>query len=70
MVNTPLNNSRIERFFKTIKYEYLNDWTFKNIKDVKYHVDYFIDFYNKTRLHQNLKLSTPNKTDNLDEKCS
>ena len=70
MVNTPLNNSRIERFFKTIKYEYLNDWTFKNIEDVKYHVNYFIEFYNERRIHQNLKQLTPNKVDILDEKCS
>lgn len=70
MVNTPLNNSRIERFFKTIKYEYLNDYTFKDIEDVKYHVDYFVKFYNEKRIHQSLKLLTPNKIVEAYEKCS
>ncbi len=58
-VNTPKNNSRIERFFKTIKYEYLNDYIFEDIEDVRRHVDYFIKFYNERRIHQSLGWKTP-----------
>jgi len=59
MVNTPKNNSRIERFFKTIKYEFLNDYRFRDIEDVKLYVDYFCEFYNEKRIHQSLKYENP-----------
>lgn len=67
MVNTPKNNSRIERFFKTIKYEFLNDYKFRDIEDVKLYVDYFCKFYNEKRIHQSLGYGSPNdfKVENI-----
>ena len=39
--------------------EYLNDYKFNDINDVKIHVDYFIDFYNNRRIHQSLEFNKP-----------
>ncbi|MEF3253999.1 MAG: integrase core domain-containing protein [Deferribacterales bacterium] len=51
--------SSIESFFKKIKYEYLNGYRFNDMEDVRYHVDYFIRFYNERRIHQSLGYLEP-----------
>ena len=54
-----LDNIFIERFWRSIKYEYLNLKEYESIKELYEDVKEYIDWYNKKRLHQSLKYKTP-----------
>lgn len=56
-----LDNIYIERFWRTIKYEYLNLWYFENVSDFKEQVKWFINKYNSDRGHQSLQDRTPDQ---------
>ena len=54
-----IDNIVIERFFRTLKYEeiYINDY--RNIKDLRFGICRFMDFYNFNRFHSALKYKKP-----------
>lgn len=54
------DNSRTERFFRSLKYEkiYLNEYT--GPRDLRQDVRSYMAFYNMERPHQSLKNATPN----------
>lgn len=54
-----LDNIFIERFWKTIKYEYLNIWVFEGGNDLKEKIHWFIQKYNSDRGHQSLNDQNP-----------
>ena len=53
------DNAVAETFFKTIKYEELNDYKFESIQHVKKVVTEYIHWYNHHRIHQSLGYLTP-----------
>ena len=54
------DNAVAESFFKTIKYESLNRYNFKSIKELKKVVFKYIEhWYNRMRLHSSLGYKTP-----------
>ena len=54
-----LDNVFIERFWRSIKYEYLNLKEYESIKELYADIKEYIDWYNKKRLHQSLGYKTP-----------
>jgi len=56
-----LDNIYIERFWRTIKYEYLNLWYFENVSEFKESVKWFVNKYNSDRGHQSLQDRTPDQ---------
>lgn len=54
-----LDNVRIERFWRTIKYEDINIKHYENIIDLKKGVAEFIEYYNNERPHQALQYKYP-----------
>ena len=55
------DNIIIERFWRTLKYEevYLRDYS--SLEDARQHLAAFIDYYNRSRLHQTLGYLTPHQ---------
>jgi putative transposase len=54
------DNACIESFFRLIKVEALNDYRFRNMKEVRYAVFKYIEyFYNRKRIHSSLGFMTP-----------
>jgi len=53
------DNIFTERYWRTLKYEevYLNDY--QDVREGKYRIGRYIEFYNHTRLHQSLDYRTP-----------
>ena len=47
-----LDNSPTENFFGRLKTEifYDNEYNFKSLDELKYHIEKYIDYYNKTRI--------------------
>lgn len=54
-----LDNVFIERFWRSIKYEYLNLKEYESIQELYNDIQEYIDWYNKKRLHQSLGYKTP-----------
>ncbi len=54
-----LDNVFIERFWRSIKYEYLNLKEYELIQELYADIKEYIDWYNKKRLHQSLGYKTP-----------
>jgi putative transposase len=54
-----LDNVFIERFWRSIKYEYLNLNEYESVEELYKDIKEYIDWYNKKRLHQSLKYKTP-----------
>ena len=54
-----LDNVFIERFWRSIKYEYLNLKEYESVQELYKDIKEYIDWYNKKRLHQSLKYKTP-----------
>ena len=54
-----LDNIRVERTWKTIKYEFIFLYDWKCFKDLKEGLASFIDSYNKKRSHEALGYQTP-----------
>jgi putative transposase len=53
------DNIYIERFWRTLKHEYVLLHSFETVKDAKKAIGQFIDIYNYKRLHQSLGYLTP-----------
>ncbi len=54
------DNACVESFFRLIKVEELNDYSFENIDQVRYAIFVYIDyFYNRKRIHSKLKYMSP-----------
>jgi len=55
------NNIRIERFWRSLKYEevFLNEYN--SVREAKSAIGSYIDFYNHERLHQSLGYYTPHE---------
>lgn len=58
---TPQTNGKIERFWKTLKEEFLEDSLFNDEEDLKNEILGFIAYYNEHRAHSSLKGLTPNE---------
>lgn len=54
-----LDNIRIERFWRTIKYEDINIKHYQNVVDLRKGIGEFIDYYNNKRPHQALQYKRP-----------
>ena len=54
-----LDNVFIERFWRSIKYEYLNLKEHESVEELYKDIKEYIDWYNKKRLHQSLEYQTP-----------
>lgn len=55
-------NAKIERLWRTLKYEFLYIYTFKNALDLKKMITQFVSWYNHERPHQALNYKTPAET--------
>ncbi len=55
------DNVYIERFWRTLKHEYLLIHAFESVEELKNALDRFIDMYNYKRIHQSLGYKTPAK---------
>ena len=55
-----LDNVYIERLWRTVKYEHVFIWSFKNVLELKESLKGFFYKYNNLRGHQSLKGMTPN----------
>lgn len=58
---TPKTNGKIERFWKTLQEEFLEDSLFENKEDLKNELLGFIAYYNEHRPHSSLGGLTPNE---------
>jgi putative transposase len=58
-VNRAIDNVRIERFWRSVKYEniFLSDYS--SVVDARTGIGKFIDYYNTSRSHQALDFNTP-----------
>ena len=54
-----LDNIRIERFWRTIKYEDINIKHYQNVVDLRKGIAEFILYYNNERPHQALQYKRP-----------
>lgn len=54
-----LDNIRIERFWRTIKYEDINIKHYQNVVDLRKGIAAFIEYYNNERPHQALQYKRP-----------
>jgi len=50
----PMTLGKIERFWKTLDEEFLNDTTFASVEDLRERLRWFVKFYNFQRPHQGL----------------
>ena len=56
-----LDNIKIERFWRSIKYEEVYLKSYESIAEAKKGIREYISFYNKERLHQSLSYQTPDE---------
>lgn len=56
-----IDNVFTERFWRTVKYEDVYLKQYQNLKETRWGITQFIDFYNKRRLHQALNYQTPSE---------
>ena len=54
-----IDNIYIERFWRTIKYEWLHFWTYDNGHQLRDSINEYIDLYNFRRCHSSLYKATP-----------
>ena len=54
-----LDNVFIERFWRSLKSEYLNLKEYESVQELYKDIKEYIDWYNKKRLHQSLEYKTP-----------
>lgn len=58
---TPYDNACVESFFASLKKEYLHKWVFRTKREAMAAVDFYIEFYNRKRIHSTLGYATPNE---------
>ena len=54
-----IDNIYIERFWRTLKHEYVLLHSFETVSEAKQSIGIFINLYNNERLHQSLGYKTP-----------
>lgn len=54
-----MDNVFIERLWRSVKYEKLRLWSYRDIPELRRHVDDWMNYYNHDRKHQALEYSTP-----------
>jgi len=54
-----VDNVFIERLWRSLKYEKLRLWSYRNIPELCEHVDTWMSYYNHSRKHQTLDYATP-----------
>lgn len=54
-----IDNIFIERFWRSLKYEWLHFWDFENGHQLHHSIAEYIDLYNRRRCHQSLNASVP-----------
>lgn len=59
-VRKPNDNAHIERFNRTIQYEFLNQLP-KDVKVINGHLKGYLRYYNQERLHLGINLQTPSQ---------
>lgn len=57
---TPYDNACVESFFASLKKEYLYKWVFTTKAEAIAAVHFYIEFYNRKRMHSTLGYATPN----------
>jgi putative transposase len=55
------DNVFVERFWKSIKYEYVYLHAYESVQEVRTKIGGYIDFYNSTRPHSSLNALTPDQ---------
>jgi putative transposase len=55
------DNVFVERFWKSIKYEYVYLHAYESVQKVRTKIGIYIDFYNSTRSHSSLNALTPDQ---------
>jgi putative transposase len=55
------DNVFVERFWKSIKYEYVYLHAYESVQEVRTKIGGYIDFYNSTRSHSSLNALTPDQ---------
>jgi putative transposase len=58
---TPYDNACVESFFASLKKEYLYKWAFKTKAEAVAAIQFYIEFYNRKRMHSTLDYATPNQ---------
>ncbi|MGM0875042.1 MAG: integrase core domain-containing protein [Bacillota bacterium] len=56
---TPYDNACVESFFASMKKEYLNKLVFKTKAEAIAAVQFYVEFYNRKRMHSTLGYATP-----------
>ena len=56
-----LDNIRIERLWRSLKYEDIYLKRYETMKELKEGVDAYFNFYNTTRFHQSLEYNVPDE---------
>ena len=56
-----LDNIRIERLWRSLKYEDIYLKRYENMRELKSGVDAYFTFYNRARFHQSLDYSVPDE---------
>lgn len=54
-----MDNVFIERLWRSLKYEKLRLWSYRNVAEVRSHIGDWMSFYNHQRKHQALDYATP-----------
>jgi len=55
----PFDNACLESFFGSLKKEYIYKWSFQTKAEAIAAIEFYIDFYNRKRIHSTLKYATP-----------
>ncbi|ART74980.1 hypothetical protein B4U37_18155 [Sutcliffiella horikoshii] len=58
---TPYDNACAESFFASMKKEYLNKFRFTTKAEAMAAVQFYVEFYNRKRIHSTLEYATPNE---------
>ena len=54
-----MDNVFIERLWRSLKYEKLRLWSYRDIPELEGHIRWWMDYYNHQRKHQHLGYATP-----------
>lgn len=57
--STPYDNACVESFFATLKKEYIYRFVFKTKSEAIAAIDFYINFYNRKRMHSTLGYASP-----------
>jgi putative transposase len=54
-----MDNVFIERLWRSLKYEKLRLWSYRDLPELEGHIRWWMDYYNHERKHQHLDYATP-----------